>query len=201
MKTSVPPAGSLPPEVIPPTRATKADDKERAMDSLEALTTQVLGSGDARGIAALSAHADPRVRYAVAFYLGGRDDEAAESMLIALSADPDRDVRDWATFALGSLQTADSAALREALVVRLTDPDDEIRGEAILGLARRRDERAVSAVLAELRATASSLAIEAAGELAREIFLPELERLRPGNAGDSSLAEAIGRCRPGPGRG
>jgi HEAT repeat protein len=188
MKTTVLPAGLPTPEVIPP-------------QCLGVDVLGQLGSGGAGAIAALSAHADPRVRYAVAFYLGGRDDEAAESVLITLTADPDRDVRDWATFALGSLQTADSAALREALVARTTDPDDEIRGEAILGLARRRDERAVSAVLAELRATASSLAVEAAGELAREIFLPELERLRTGNAGDSTLAEAIGRCRPGPGRG
>ena len=48
------------------------------------------------------------VREAVAFALGGRPGEDVSQALIALSADAEDDVRDWATFALGTLAEADS---------------------------------------------------------------------------------------------
>ena len=60
------------------------------------------------------------------------------------------DCRNWATFALGALSELDSPAIREALAARLADADDEVRGEAIGGLAKRQDERAVDAILGEL---------------------------------------------------
>ena len=62
--------------------------------------------------------------------------------LIALSADPEAAVRDWATFALGTLAEQDSPALRDALAARLDDPDEDTRLEAIHGLALRGDDRA-----------------------------------------------------------
>ncbi len=85
-------------------------------------------------------HAD--VREAVAFALGGRNGEAALAALIELSDDPEAAVRDWATFALGTLAEQDSPALRDALAARLDDPDDDTRLEAIHGLALRGDHRA-----------------------------------------------------------
>ena len=54
-----------------------------------------------------------------------------------------RRVRDWATFALGTLADQDSRGLRDALVARLDDPDQETRLEAVHGLALRGDPRAV----------------------------------------------------------
>jgi hypothetical protein len=67
--------------------------------------------------------------------------------LITLSADLDSDVRDWACYALGSkLSEVDVPELRDALAARLEDPDPHARCEALLGLARRRDERALPAV-------------------------------------------------------
>lgn len=59
-----------------------------------------------------------------------------------------------------------------ALAERLADPDDDTRGEALVGLARRKDQRVVSALLAELTSgDVGRLAIEAA-EL---IAVPELQ--------------------------
>ena len=87
-------------------------------------------------------HPDTYVREAVAFALGGRPGEETLQALVALSADADAKVRDWATFALGTLAETDSPTLRDALAARLDDPDEDTRMEAIHGLALRGDERA-----------------------------------------------------------
>jgi methionyl-tRNA formyltransferase len=91
------------------------------------------------------AHPDADVREAVAFALGGRHGEPALTALIELSGDPEAAVRDWATFALGTLAEQNSPALRDALAARLDDPDDDTRLEAIHGLALRGDHRADAA--------------------------------------------------------
>ncbi len=83
-------------------------------------------------------HAAADVREAVAFALGGRPGAAALDALIALSADAEPRVRDWATFALGTLAEADSAPLRDALAARL---DDSGRGHATGGRPRPRRAR------------------------------------------------------------
>jgi len=88
------------------------------------------------------AHADTYVREAVAFALGGRRGEDTLAALIELSGDEDAKVRDWATFALGTLAEADNDALRNALAARLDDPDEDTRMEAVHGLVLRGDSRA-----------------------------------------------------------
>ena len=60
--------------------------------------------------------------------------------------DVDDVVRDWATFAIATQCDADAADLRGALSARLADSDDETRGEAMVGLARRGDTSVISAV-------------------------------------------------------
>ena len=92
-------------------------------------------------------HPEADVRFAVTHALGGLENEQAIQALIDLSADPDHDARNWATFNLGSLIDTDSSSIREALVARLDEPDDEIRGEAIVGLSRRGDARAIPALM------------------------------------------------------
>ena len=87
------------------------------------------------------AHTDPDVREAVAFALGGRPGDEVLSALIELSDDASSGVRDWATFALGTLAREDSEPLRDALAARLDDPDEETRLEAVHGLAVRGDHR------------------------------------------------------------
>lgn len=85
------------------------------------------------------------VRNSLAHALGfpfANDTEAVET-LQKLMLDEDPDVRDWATFGLGSQSEADSEEIREALAARLVDPDPTVREEAVAGLAKRKDERAV----------------------------------------------------------
>ena len=66
----------------------------------------------------------------------GHDDDRAVAALIALSADWDGDVRDWATFSLAVQIDRDTPEVREALAARLSDDHGDTRSEAIRGLAR-----------------------------------------------------------------
>jgi methionyl-tRNA formyltransferase len=109
------------------------------------------GYGD-EVLLSLATHGSVAVRDGAARGLAGRQDPRAVEALIALSADDDAEVRDWATFALGTLAELDTPALREALAARLDDPDEETRVEAVLGLAVRRDPRAVGPALSLLEA-------------------------------------------------
>jgi methionyl-tRNA formyltransferase len=95
----------------------------------------------------LAAHEDARVREGVATALGGRVHPGAVDILIGLTRDESDDVRDWATFALGTLAPQDSPELRDALAERLADSDPATRVEAVHGLAVRGDARAVEAAL------------------------------------------------------
>ncbi len=85
----------------------------------------------------LKNHPNPRVRHGVVFGLLGLDDNEAINALIELSKDTDDDVRNWATFGLGSQIDVDTDEIRNALNERLNDLVAEIRGEAFVGLAAR----------------------------------------------------------------
>ena len=117
-------------------------------------------------------------RYASVHGLMPHDTPTVVEALIRLCRDADRDVRDWATFTLGSQFESDSPSLRAALHERLTDADPEIRGEAIRGLARRRDTGIASVVQHELEGEFhGDWAVEAAELLCDPQFLPALRRL------------------------
>lgn len=130
-------------------------------------------------LVALAAHPSNEVRYGVSYGLAGQDESAALAALVTLSKDQDRDVRDWATFALGSQTDLDTPELREALRARLSDDDPEIRGEALVGLARRSDEHLKNAVLNELSGEfTGDWVFEAAEAIASPDFIPALEGMR-----------------------
>ncbi|PWU08227.1 MAG: hypothetical protein C5B50_30000 [Verrucomicrobia bacterium] len=95
-------------------------------------------------------HTSGNVRYALVSSLSGHEDARAIRALVELSADENRDVKNWATFGLGSLVDWDSPELRDALFKRLTEEDAEIRGEALVGLARRGDPRVIDTLNREL---------------------------------------------------
>ena len=128
----------------------------------------------------LAEHQDKKVRLAVAFSLGGRHADAdAIRTLVMLAGDEDRDVRNWAAFGLGSMTELDTPELRDALAGLLSEEDDEIRGEALIGLARRHDARALPALVAELKGPfGGSWCLEAAELLAESSLLPLLIDLR-----------------------
>lgn len=123
----------------------------------------------------LASHPDSLVRYGVVHGLSGHEDPDAIRTLIRLSADADDDIRNWAFFGLGSQIDSDTPEIRQALVAGLSEPDLEIRGEALVGLARRKDAHAIDAIFEEWSGgSISLLSIEAAEELVDERLLPSL---------------------------
>ncbi|GEN13224.1 HEAT repeat-containing protein [Myxococcus fulvus] len=129
---------------------------------------------------ALANHPSAEARYGAVHGLAVLDAPEAVQALIQLTADEDRDVRDRATFGLGTLMEAcDTPELRDALVARLGDTDPEIVGEALVGLATRGDARAVEPVRAALKGeTVRVYALEAAAALGDPSFHPLLLALR-----------------------
>lgn len=91
-----------------------------------------------------SFHPDADVRFDLAFALGCfADDKRSVSTLLKLMTDRDSEVRDWATFGMGVLGDFDSPEIREALVQNLSDSDEDVREEAMVGLAKRKDPRSL----------------------------------------------------------
>ncbi len=90
-----------------------------------------------------------KIRCGVVSALLGQESEDAIDAMIILSKDSNQDVRNWAMFGLGSQIEANSAEVREALFVGTSDTHSEIRGEALLGLAERKDDRIVDLLLRE----------------------------------------------------
>lgn len=108
-------------------------------------------------IANFATHPDPDVRFNVAFALGSfPNDPLSVATLLQLMHDADEDIRDWATFGLGVLGNADSSEIREALVHRLGDSNEDVREEAMVGLATRKDDRVLSALLPALEQPATT---------------------------------------------
>jgi len=115
-------------------------------------------------------HQNVDVRFAVACALGNfaNDSQAADSLLV-LMQDVDEDVRDWATFGLGVLGDLDSQEIRDALWQRITDPHRDVREESLVGLAKRKDQRALQALIGELnQPEVSNAVLEAAAEFLGE---------------------------------
>jgi HEAT repeat protein len=170
----------------------------------EVLSAAVIALGhlhDARAVEPLTRfknHPDPNVRYGVVRALLTPEDDLAIAALIELSTDEDSDVRDWATFGLGSQIDTDTPAIREALVQRLTDEDDDTRAEALVGLAVRRDERVVQPLIEELTSDCvGTLAVEAAETLGDPRLHPALFDLSEWwDLDEKLLQRAIVACAP-----
>ena len=150
----------------------------------------------------LKNHPDPEVRFGVAFGLCCEEDPLAIQALIELSSDEDADVRDWATFALGTQIDVDTSQIRAALFKRVSDLNDDSNapGEGLLGLAKRHDERAIELTLKWLEAGhAGTLIFEAAETLADPRLYSALVKLRDDpdytNYERDSLEDAIVACK------
>lgn len=152
-------------------------------------------------VLAFAGHRADKVRLAVAQAVGiGTETIAAQNLvaqtLIELSRDPSDEVRDWATFQLGSILELDSPAIREALAERVNDEYADARNEAVVGLALRKDPRAFAPTLEMLTSEwVYSLAIEAAGALADPRFAPALHAIAEWwDQGDALLDDALAAC-------
>ena len=114
-----------------------------ALGHLEDLTTVDL-------IVSFANHHDPDIRFSVAVALGGfhfHDQPASVAAAMHLMNDPDKDVRNWAIFGVGTQGNADSDELRNILATHLTDSYFDARLEAIEALAKRHDLRALKPLL------------------------------------------------------
>lgn len=125
------------------------------------------------------------VRLAAVHGLTGQVDPAAIQGLIQLAGDEDRDVRDWAAFGLGSNSDLDTVELRDALAPLLNDADAEVRGEALIGLAKRHDPRVLPALMRELQGEFyGAWCVEAAEFLGDAQLVPFLTRMRDSLQGE-----------------
>lgn len=145
-------------------------------------------------------HPSSDVRQAVILSLGGQDQPEAIDTLIRLSEDDVEEVRDWATFALGSLTAADTPEIRNALATRLDDFGGDVRGEALVGLARRKDRRAIVGIREDIVAgRVTSFVLESSELLADKQLLPDLAQLSGRwDVDQARLQQAIVACSQGP---
>lgn len=139
------------------------------------------------------------IRHAVAVALGGspcnRCAQAVEIMCF-LCEDDVTSVRNWATFGLGVLSEVDTPQVRDVLVRRLEDSDDEIQGEAAVGLAGRRDPRVIDYLQkAVSREAAGSLIFDAILEYPNSAYVAGLENFCAANPDDDLIADALQACR------
>lgn len=149
----------------------------------------------------LASHFETAVRRAVVSGLSRHDDHRAVCTLIELSQDTDDDVRNWASFGIAQQIDLDTPALRDALALRLADHDPEIRGEAMIGLGRRGDSRALPAVKLALQGEFhGDWPLEAAGLIGAADLVPLIrahrETLEPEDRATfaSSFDSALRNC-------
>lgn len=127
--------------------------------------------------------------------------EDAVRVLLALMRDPDAQVRDWATMALG-IRENDTQEIRDAFVERLEDSEADTAGEAAVALAIRHDARILPVLKRALAAAGvGNLYVEAAAELGDPQLLPLLRKLEVEGWQDDEprpevLDQALRACAP-----
>ncbi|ATW04521.1 HEAT repeat domain-containing protein [Sphingorhabdus sp. YGSMI21] len=139
----------------------------------------------------------PRDKKNIILLLQSRDpDDFSETALCEWMDHDDAEVRDWATFTLGVQTEKDSEAIRQALLLRACDSDFDTVSEALLGLARRRDRRAIPILLDRLCSdNVGELDVQAAGILADKLFVAPLQSLLDWWDEDTGLLErALKQC-------
>lgn len=133
-------------------------------------------------------HTDADIRQAVAYGLGGVETSESLEVLLLLMKDHDADVRSWATFGVGQQSECDTAQIRAALFVALSDDDPDVRYEGVVGLGLRRDKRALPYLKLLLHedpsdifareAAARLVGLEQGGEIETADLLGALQRLQ-----------------------
>lgn len=128
-------------------------------------------------IVSLRHHRNSYVRYGVVHAIAGREDGESVNTLIKLMEDSDTEVRDWATFGLGTQLDLDTPRIRKALWKRVNDSDLETRCEAIVGLARRKDSKIRDVLVKELsQEKPSSLVFDATANYGDPHLMVHLKR-------------------------
>jgi len=129
-------------------------------------------------ICSFKKHKSNTVRYSLVFALLTKEDSIAIETLIELSRDKDYEIRDWATFGIGTQIEIDSDEIRNALWKRVNDKDEGARFEAIFGLAKRKDTRIKETLKKELENIDEfgSLILEAIEEFNDKEFISLIEK-------------------------
>lgn len=91
------------------------------------------------------------VRYGVVHALSGVENDLAILTMIELCEDKHSDIRDWATFSIGSQLEMNNETITNALWKRVDDEDENTRFEAIAGLSKRKDPRIKDILKEELK--------------------------------------------------
>jgi HEAT repeat protein len=167
-RTADHPSNSFPEQSFSIIATVLRDEQEvRPLDSAIAALGHLDNPAAIPLILRFQSHSNSDVRHAVAFALGSfPNDPRSAGALLSLMKDPDEHVRDWATFALGGLGELDSVEIRDALLQRLNDLDEDVRAEAMAGLGKRRDLRVLPALVEALAdADVAHPVIEAACDL------------------------------------
>jgi HEAT repeat protein len=92
-----------------------------------------------------------QIKEALSFSLGGYESQECIDALILLMKDDNNYVRNWSTFSLAQITETNTKKICDALFENLDDKEQEVRGEALLGLASRKDERVKEAILKDLQ--------------------------------------------------
>jgi HEAT repeat protein len=130
-------------------------------------------------LAAFKDHNYSDVRFALVHALSCVDKDLSIDVLIELMSDKHPDVRDWATFGIGSQSERNSPKIIEALKARLDDAHCVSRMEAIIGLALRKETCVKDLLIEELKDidNSNSPILEAIEAFGDKDFIPILEEL------------------------
>jgi HEAT repeat protein len=138
------------------------------------------------GLCALAHHADAEIRFDATWALDSFGEWAwetrpelaapAREVLLALAMDEDEEVRDWAVFGLHQ-GDHDTPEVRACFWGSLDDPNIDVRGEAIAGLAKFGDRTAIPRLQTMLleEEWLCTLYFAAAEEFGDAILLPAVE--------------------------
>lgn len=162
--------------------------------------------GATNAVPAVLAHEicnDEQVRFSLACALPNMvhadagEDDAGVQALMRLTTDESAEVRDWATFGLGTQLRVDGDAVRDCLRARLEDGDADTRCEALKGLRQRNDAETIQHLTAALRrTTAAPQEVELAYEWGDPDLLGALENMQAWWTIDPALLrDAVDACR------
>jgi len=117
-----------------------------------------------------------QIKEALTFALGGYENQTCIDALLILMQDKNYDVRNWATFSLAQISETNTQSIRDALFKNLLDEELEVRGEALLGLALRKDARVKDAIIEDLQKPFyGSWIFDAIEEMPDSRYLPYFE--------------------------
>lgn len=146
----------------------KEKNKEVLLSVLAAIghNNDNLPSTETAILTSFKSNKDENVRKALVFALLSVENKSAIDTLIHLTADKSSDIRNWATFGIGSQIEKDNKAIREALWQRVNDKHRETKLEAIAGLAKRKDSRIKEIIKKELlKGEPGALLVDAINDL------------------------------------